>query len=107
MRTHTTTSIADRLEQSSTPEPNSGCFLWTGCATPAGYGMLTATALGERYAHRVAYIVHRGPIPPGLTIDHLCRTRCCVNPDHLEVVPLRENILRGKAWAKRRKAAAS
>lgn len=46
-------------------------------------------------AHRVAYELCIGPIPTGLTIDHLCRNTRCVNPKHLEAVTLRENILRG------------
>lgn len=69
-----------------------GCWTWTGSKHPLGYGM--AKALGERYAHRVSYRLHRGPIPEGLTIDHLCRNRSCVNPAHLEVVSLAENIRR-------------
>ena len=47
------------------------------------------------WAHRVSYELFRGPIPDGLQIDHLCRIRHCVNPDHLEAVTQRENILRG------------
>ena len=46
-------------------------------------------------AHRVAYELMRGPIPDGLTLDHLCRNVGCVNPDHLEPVTMKENILRG------------
>lgn len=45
--------------------------------------------------HRKVYELLVGPIPDGMTIDHLCRNRKCCNPDHLEVVTMRENVLRG------------
>jgi hypothetical protein len=49
-------------------------------------------------AHRIAYeLHHRRPIPPELTVDHLCRVRHCVNPSHLELVSRGENVLRGEA----------
>jgi len=48
-----------------------------------------------RNLHRVVWEAINGPIPNGLTIDHLCRVRNCINPGHLEVVTMRENILRG------------
>jgi hypothetical protein len=54
-------------------------------------------------AHRVAYELYVGPIPEGLTIDHLCRVRTCVNPLHLEPVTLAENIKRGFVAVPRRK----
>lgn len=45
-------------------------------------------------AHRLAYELARGPIPAGFHVDHLCRVTNCVNPDHLEAVPPRENVRR-------------
>ena len=69
------------------------CWEWTG-ARSGGYGRFS---FGGRiaYAHRIAYEIWVGPIPEGLQIDHLCRNRACVRPDHLEPVTHKENILRG------------
>ena len=50
-------------------------------------------------AHRWSYQHHIGPVPEGLVLDHLCRVRHCVNPDHLEPVTSRENTLRGEGFA--------
>lgn len=68
------------------------CWLWTG-KTEDGYGR--ARYGSERLAHRVAYLLTRGAIPEGATLDHLCRVRNCVNPDHLEPVTRQENTRRG------------
>jgi hypothetical protein len=72
-----------------------GCWLWT-ASTTRGYGTLTIDGR-HTYAHRFSYELHVGPIPPGLDIDHLCRTPACVNPAHLEPVTHRENLRRGMA----------
>jgi hypothetical protein len=70
------------------------CWLWTGPLTRDGYGKTTFR--GQSIVpHRIAYEELVGPIPEGLVIDHLCRVRNCVNPDHLEPVTFRENVLRG------------
>jgi hypothetical protein len=70
------------------------CWLWTAAACPLGYGRFGVG--GEVVlAHRFSYELHRGRIPDGLSLDHLCRTPRCVNPDHLEPVSQRENPLRG------------
>lgn len=76
------------------PEPMSGCWLWIGAMTAKGYGSFWANGKSCR-AHRWSYRHRNGPIPKGMTLDHLCRVRSCVNPDHLEVVSNRENIQRG------------
>lgn len=70
-----------------------GCWIWQGEITANGYGRFS---VGSRnlLAHRWAYEQARGPIGDGLTIDHLCRVKSCVNPDHLEPVTIRDNILR-------------
>lgn len=78
-----------------------GCWDWTGHVKPNGYGQVKVGGRPQ-YAHRVAYTLTRGPIPDGLVIDHLCRRRHCVNPDHLDVVTTRTNILRGVSPAARR-----
>ena len=75
------------------PEPNSGCWLWIGKLNDAGYG----TAWRDQRVHRLNYERFKGKIPLGLELDHLCRVRCCVNPDHLEAVTHMENCQRGDA----------
>ncbi len=65
------------------------CWPWTGTSS-GGYGNFE-----KRPAHRWAYEMMVGPIPIGLEPDHLCRTRICVNPKHLELVTHKENVLRG------------
>lgn len=84
----------EALERYSVPEPNSGCVLWTGAYNFGGYGRVWIEGK-RRASHRVAYELAVGPIPDGLTIDHLCRTPACVNPMHLEAVTMRENVMRG------------
>lgn len=77
-----------------------GCWLWTGGKSGVGYGHFhtgtTAKNYKDVYAHRLSYILWNGPIAKGLVIDHLCRSRACVNPDHLEAVTTRTNLLRGE-----------
>lgn len=80
--------------------PN-GCWVWTASQFgDSGYGRISHNNR-SRGAHRVAYELYVGPIPEGLTIDHLCRNRSCVNPAHLEAVPIGVNILRGENPAAR------
>jgi hypothetical protein len=76
-----------------------GCWLWTGRVESNGYANITSgispSGGTSRLAHRVAYELLIGPIPDGLHLDHLCRIRHCVNPDHLEPVTIQENVRRG------------
>lgn len=72
-----------------------GCWLWTAYIDSYGYGRFTGPQHRSPYAHRYWYELHVGPIPDGLQLDHLCRERHCVNPDHLEPVTQQENIRRG------------
>jgi hypothetical protein len=80
-------------------EKTDSCWLWT-AAKSKGYGAFKVAGRQEE-AHRYSYELLVGPIPTGLTIDHLCRNPACVNPAHLEPVTNRENVLRGiSPWAK-------
>lgn len=72
------------------------CRLWTGHCNEKGYAKIQFNRKSRR-ASRVAYELFVGPISEGLVIDHTCRRRNCVNPDHLEPVTQWINVLRGKA----------
>lgn len=85
---------AERVLSKYTPEPNTGCWLWTGGLNSKGYGQVWVNGR-TRPAHRVIYQITRGPIGTGLELDHRCRVRWCVNPDHLEQVTSKENTRRG------------
>jgi hypothetical protein len=70
------------------------CWVWSGHRTDEGYGVLVV-GRRRRPAHRISYEHFYGPVGDGLVIDHLCRNRACVNPDHLEAVPNEVNVARG------------
>lgn len=71
------------------------CWLWLASRRRDGYGRFSLSKGRPVLAHRVAWEMARGPIPKGLQIDHLCRVRHCVRPDHMEIVTARTNVLRG------------
>jgi len=91
---HSKNLLTVRLHKYSIPVTESGCLIWCGWVNKFGYGKISVMDKG-RWVHRVAYEIEHGPIPSGLDIDHLCRVRCCVNPNHLEAVTRRTNLLRG------------
>ena len=77
---------------------DSGCWEWTGFVKPNGYGNI-AIHNKPRYTHRTIYEYYYGNIDSNLTIDHLCRNRRCCNPNHLEQVTTKENLMRGNGLA--------
>ncbi len=79
------------------------CWIWLRALSRNGYPHLEpsraerrkpAREVPSRYAHRLSYEAHFGPVPPGLELDHLCGHRCCINPAHLEAVTRAENVRR-------------
>lgn len=72
------------------------CWEWKGYVSSDGYGCLFRRAVGSRKAHRYAWELLVGDIPEGLTIDHLCLNKRCVNPDHMELVSRAVNVSRAR-----------
>lgn len=72
------------------------CWEWTGAKLPKGYGVISYLNK-QQYVHRLMYENVVGEIPFGYQLDHLCRFTACVNPDHLEAVTPRVNVLRGNS----------
>lgn len=90
-------SYRDRLLSKIAKSSETGCWNWTGASSAGGYGRFNFKGKRGYPAHRAAYEVFVGPVPDGLVIDHLCRNRGCINPDHLEPVTPRENLVRGES----------
>lgn len=93
-------NIIDRFMSHVCADPFSGCWLWGSQLNHNGYGVFrlnSRQSLEHRStsAHRIAYELFVGAIPSGMQLDHLCRVRCCVNPAHMEIVSLQENLRRG------------
>lgn len=101
---HSRRPVADRLwekvvfEGPTFVEALGPCWEWTAALNHAGYGIIGIDR-ASRLTHRVAYELLVGPIPEGLTLDHLCRNRACVRPSHLEPVTHQINVLRGEGLA--------
>lgn len=67
-----------------------GCWGWAGCIDKRGYSVFNKD--GIKPAHRLSYLMHKGPIPDGLDVMHMCHNPSCSNPDHLELGTRRENM---------------
>jgi hypothetical protein len=95
--------LADRLETYSTPEPNSGCLLWTGSVFNSGYPRLHWKGKSQ-IATRLTWVAAHGPIPEGMEVCHKCDVPTCVNPDHLWLGTPKQNSQdreakgRGAGW---------
>ena len=87
--------IAERFWAKVDRRGDDECWPWTASRTYQGYGQFFPAKRTFVRAHRFAYEAAIGPIPAGLTIDHLCRNKACVNPAHMEPVTAIENGLRG------------
>ncbi len=90
--------LPERFWNKVVPEPNSGCWLWTGSTDTSGYGLFRVDRRLQK-THRWAFMNLVGPIEAPLVLDHLCRETACCNPQHLERVTRQVNTLRGQTPA--------
>lgn len=92
----TTKTLADRFSTKYIIDQVSGCWNWT-ASKHLGYGQIGAGRRPSKplFAHRVSFELHKGPIPADLVVDHMCRNRACVNPDHLRLLTRGDNVLCG------------
>lgn len=78
-------SLREYIEARCVPVPFCGCWLWLASFGSHGYGNAHPPLGKNTVAHRVSYLAFKGPIPPGMLIQHSCDMRWCVNPDHLSL----------------------
>lgn len=89
-------TVKERLMSKVRVNPETGCWEWTAYCMPNGYGKVRIDTIGL-LAHRAMYEASGLEIPLGLELDHTCRVRHCINPEHLEPVTHLENMRRGNS----------
>lgn len=87
----------DRLLSRIKKDESTGCWLWTGGQRSSGYGLMVWTPRNpdeprSMTTHRASYLLHRGSIPDGLIVRHLCHQKLCCNPAHLELGTIADNV---------------
>lgn len=90
--------VRERFDAKWALDPKTGCWMWLAAVDRGGYGVFSSPLTGGQKAHRHGWVLYRGPIPDGMVLDHIvCRTRSCVNPDHLRLVTQKVNALENTA----------
>lgn len=87
--------LESKIDRTPGRGPNGDCWIWTACLDAYGYGAISYLRRTLK-AHRVTFFLAGKHIPEGMELDHLCRVRSCVNPEHLEAVTHRVNMDRGE-----------
>ena len=93
-RTRIAADVRRRFDAKVRVSLDNDCWWWLGPLNQKGYGAISVDGV-RHSAHRVALMLRGDTMIPGMTVDHLCRNRSCVRPDHLEQVTNRVNVLRG------------
>lgn len=95
--------LPQRFWDKVSPEPNTGCWLWTASVSVGGYGFYGVKQRDIRNAHRVLFESQHGPLG-SMQVDHVCRVRSCVNPEHLRACTMSQNQHNAKPRSRRGKA---
>jgi hypothetical protein len=88
-------NLEHRLIANSVVDPDTGCWIWTGCLSKKGYARITLRINGVprgKWAHVISYEVFIGPVPDGFELHHKCETECCIHPNHLQPMLPIENL---------------